>query len=126
MAINSRDKGQRGERDWAKFSRAHGFPHNRRGQQYCGIEGQDCVGIPGLHQEVKWVETLRIDEAMAQAIRDAGEGLIPIVAHRKNQELSKEKKAKYYRPWKVTLRAEDFLAIYADALAYREILEVEP
>ena len=121
MAINSQEKGERGERGWAKLTKACGFPNNRRGQQYCGIEGQDCVGIPGLHQEVKWVESLNIDEAMAQAIRDASDGLVPIVAHRKNQEQSKEKKAKYYRPWKVTLRAEDFLAIYADALAYREM-----
>ena len=95
--INSKNKGRVGEREFAKFLRAHGFSEARRGQQYSGIEGEDVIGLPGHHVEVKRVERLNIHDAMNQSIRDANEQ-IPIVAHRKNRT-----------EWLVTMRAEDFL-----------------
>lgn len=113
--MNSCAKGKRGEREWAKFCQDHGFPEVRRGQQYSGLEGEDCVNLPGIHQEVKREERLNIDEALAQAIRDAADGAIPIVAHRKNAERPREMQARFYRGWKVTMRAEDFLAIWSEA-----------
>jgi len=112
---NSNKKGKRGELEWAKFCRDMGFPDVRRGQQYSGIEGEDCVNLPGIHLEVKRDERLNIDEAMAQAIRDAADGTVPVVAHRKNAERSKEKKTLFYRGWKVTMRGEDFLMLLLQA-----------
>jgi hypothetical protein len=64
------------------------------------VEGEDVIGLPGFHLEVKRVERLNIHDAMTQSIRDAAEGQMPIVAHRKNRT-----------EWLVTLRAEDFLKL---------------
>ena len=77
----------------------------RRTAQFCGNTGEasDCVGLPGIHQEIKRVERLNIHEAMEQAVRDsdnAGRGEIPIVAHRRNKT-----------EWLVTMRAEDWLRL---------------
>ena len=99
--VNSIQKGKAGEREWAKFCRDHGFSEVRRGQQYNGLEGEDVVGLPGVHCEVKRVERLNIHNAMAQSINDARGGTTPIVAHRRNQ-----------KEWLVTMRAEDFLYYY--------------
>ena len=104
MAKYSRDKGKRGEREWASLCRAEGFDVHRT-VQYCGKTGDaaDCVGLPGIHQEVKFVERLNIRDAMEQAKRDAaaqGVGEIPIVAHKKK-----------YAEWLVTMRAEDWFKL---------------
>lgn len=101
MPINSKEKGKKGEREFATLCRKHGFENARRGQQYNGLDGQDVVGLEGIHIEVKRVERLNIDEAMRQAIRDSKEGEIPIVAHRRNRE-----------EWKVTMRAKDWFELY--------------
>ncbi|WP_222704822.1 hypothetical protein [Anaerosalibacter massiliensis] len=99
--INSRQKGAAGEREFANICKKHGFDKARRGQQYNGIEGQDVVGLDGIHVEVKRVERLNISNAMKQAIRDSKEEEIPIVAHRKNRE-----------SWKVTMGLEDWFKLY--------------
>ena len=50
---NSRRKGASGERELAKKLREYGY-EARRGQQYCGSNGDaDVVGIPGIHIECK-------------------------------------------------------------------------
>jgi len=100
--MNSRDKGARGEREFASLAREHGYD-TRRGQQFSGLEGEDVVGLPGIHIEVKRVERLNIDEAMSQSIRDAQEK-IPIVAHRKNN-----------CKWLITMRAEDWFKFYNES-----------
>lgn len=102
MAKNSRAKGARGEREFASLCRQEGYDC-RRGQQYSGIEGQDVVGLPHVHVEVKRVERLNIQNAIDQSVRDAAEGKLPIVAHRKN-----------YCPWLITMRAEDWFRIYRE------------
>ena len=96
--MNSRQKGKRGEREWAAWLREHmGCEHARRGQQYNGAEGEDVLdGFDVLHHEVKRVERLNIYEAMRQSIRDAKPGRVPIVAHRRNGD-----------QWLVTIRASD-------------------
>ena len=99
--INSREKGKAGEREFAALCRKHGFKNARRGQQYNGLDGQDVVGLDGIHIEVKRVERLNIEQALQQAERDKKEGEIPIVAHRRNRE-----------EWKVTMRAEDWFKLY--------------
>ena len=98
--MNSRDKGKRGEREWAKVCREHGY-EARRGQQFCGADGSaDVVGIPGVHLEVKRVERLNIDNAMEQSISDARDGEMPVVAHRKNGGT-----------WLVTMTASDWFEV---------------
>ena len=100
--VNSKRKGARGELEFAKLCKEHGYDA-RRGQQYNGIEGEDVVGLPFCHVEVKRVQRLNISDAMAQSIHDAKGDDIPIVAHRKNNE-----------PWYVTLLADDFFTLYRE------------
>lgn len=96
--MNSRQKGKRGELELAAVLRAHGYSA-RRGQQYAGANGDaDVVGLPGVHIECKRVERLNLDAAMAQSIRDARAGELPVVAHRRSRQ-----------PWLVTMRLEDWL-----------------
>jgi Holliday junction resolvase len=100
--VNSREKGKRGERLWRDFLNANGFDHARRGQQFAG--GQDspdviCPGMEAWHPEVKFTQKFTVYTFMAQAVRDA-KGKIPYVAMKSAN-----------KPWLVTLRAEDFLAL---------------
>lgn len=106
--MNSRAKGKRGELEWASVCRQHGYDA-RRTAQYCGNTGDasDVVGLPGIHQEVKRVEHLNLEDAMAQAKRDTGED-IPIVAHRRSR-----------CEWLVTMRAEDWFSLYREWEASR-------
>lgn len=101
--MNSRNKGAAGERELAGKLRDYGY-NARRGQQYSGANGDaDVVGLPGIHIEVKRAERLNIDEAMEQARRDAREGEIPAVFHRKNGQ-----------PWKVTMDFEPWIGMYSE------------
>lgn len=85
MAINSRAKGARFERKLAELLREHGFCDARRGQQYCGANGDaDVVGLPGIHIEAKAVERLNLYDAMKQSTKDARRDEIPVVIHKKN------------------------------------------
>lgn len=98
--MNSREKGAVGERELAGILKKYGYDC-RRGQQYCGINGDaDVIGIPGLHIECKRVEKLNIDDALEQSIRDAKDGELPVVMHRKNR-----------KPWKVTLELDSFMIL---------------
>ena len=101
--INSKQKGATGEREFANYCKTKGFDV-RRTAQYNGKELEslaDCVGIAGIHIEVKRVEHLNIDNAIDQAIRDNKvKGDLPIVAHRKNN-----------RPWLITMTADDWFKL---------------
>ena len=100
--MNSRQKGARREPELAAELRKCGYDDARRGQQYCGANGDaDVVGLPGVHIECKRVESLNIDKALEQSIQDSKATEIPTVIHRKNG-----------KPWKVTLLLDDFLKIY--------------
>lgn len=101
--MNSRQKGAAGERELANLLKEYGYD-TRRGQQYSGINGDaDVVGIPGLHIECKRVEKLNLDAALEQSKRDAREGEMPVVIHRKNRQ-----------EWKVTLSLKDFMKLYKE------------
>ena len=101
--MNSRQKGCRGERELAKKLREYGY-EARRGQQYNGADGSaDVLGLPGIHIECKRVERLNLEDAMAQSKRDAREGEIPTVMHRKNN-----------CEWLVTMRLEDWIEFYKE------------
>lgn len=82
--VNSRQKGAAYERHVASLFRGEGY-EARRGQQFCGLNGAaDVVDVPHLHIECKAVERLNLYDAIAQAKRDARDGEIPIVIHKKN------------------------------------------
>ena len=104
MPINSRNKGARFERDVAAMLREHGYGDSRRGQQYCGANGDaDVVGLPGIHIEAKRLEKLYPYDWMEQSKRAAKEGEIPIVIFKKNrQEVL------------VQMRFEDFMKLYKE------------
>jgi hypothetical protein len=116
--MNSREKGKRGERAWRDELRANGYDA-RRGQQFSGSPDSPdviCPALPWIHFEVKCVERLNIEDAMAQARRDAQQKhrtaniehrtpngelaereKIPVVAHKRN-----------FCGWLVTMDAETF------------------
>lgn len=100
---NSKRKGASGEREFARLCRDNGYDDCRRGQQYSGIEGDDVVGLPHIHIEVKRREKLNIHEAMDQSKRDAKEKEIPIVAHRKNN-----------CRWLITMDADDWFSMFRE------------
>lgn len=103
MPINSRAKGKRGELEAVHKLKEYGY-EVRRSQQFAGINGDaDIVGMPGLHLEIKRVERLNIEDAMAQSKHDAREGEIPVVMHRKNN-----------CEWLVTLQLERFIELYRE------------
>ena len=108
MAINSKRKGARFERELARRLREYGYDDARRTAQYCGNTGDasDVVGLPYLHIEAKHVERLNIYDAMAQAKHDAkagGENRLPAVFHKRNNHKIL-----------VTMELEDFMTIYRE------------
>ena len=111
--INSLRKGKRGEREFVQFCKKHGFLEARRGQQYSGIEGEDVVGLPHIHVEVKFYgkkEDLNIQKALEQAIRDADDK-IPVVAWRVNHQ----------RGWNITMKTVDFVKLFTGEPCQREL-----
>jgi hypothetical protein len=110
MAMNSCQKGKRGERAWRDELVAHGYAA-RRGQQFSGSPDSPdvvCPQLSGFHFEVKAVERLNVNEAMAQAIGDAGDR-IPVVAHNRNRG-----------GWPVTMRTSDWFKMLARARPEQE------
>lgn len=106
MAVNSREKGKRFERQLASKFREHGYDC-RRGQQYCGANGDaDVVGLPHIWIEAKHQERMQLYDWMAQAKRDAkasGKDVLPAVFHKKNNaEIL------------VTMRLEDWFNLYRE------------
>ena len=100
--MNSRAKGARGERAFRDLLRAEGY-EARRGQQFSGSPDSPdvvCPDLANLHFEIKCVERLNIEDAMAQARRDAGTTKTPIVAHKRN-----------HCNWLITMDAETFFSL---------------
>lgn len=101
MSVNSREKGARFERTIANILKQRGF-EARRGQQFSGANGDpDVVGLPGCHIEAKAVEKLELYKAYEQSCRDALEGEVPVVVHKKNR-----------KPILITMSFSDFLDFY--------------
>lgn len=111
--MNSRDKGARGELEWAEELKARGF-EARRGQQFSGGgDSPDVVhNIPGVHFEVKRTERFSLYAAVDQARRDAGTTNMPIVVHRCNDD---KHKASCRGDWLVVLSADDYFTLLAKA-----------
>ena len=108
--MNSRAKGQRGEREWIKYLLTF-FPSLegklKRGLQSRGggKEVPDVEDFPVYHWEVKRVEKLNIWNAQKQAVADAEEGKIPALAYRRN-----------HGDWWVSLPADEALRLMAQDL----------
>ena len=107
MSINSKQKGKKGELEFAHECEKYGLGGVHRTAQTNGKLEQslaDCEGLDGIHIEVKRVEALNIDKAMEQAERDLEtkkEKRIPVVFHRKNR-----------KPWLATGKFEDWVKFY--------------
>lgn len=99
----SKNKGKVGEREVANILKDAGYD-TRRGEQFCGASGDaDVIGLPGIHIEVKRVESFRLWDALSQSKGDAREGEKPIVIHRKN-----------HCPWVVVQPLDDWLELYRE------------
>lgn len=100
--INSRTKGKMGELELAQLLRTQGHLEARRGQQYCGLDGNaDVIGVKGIHIECKRQEKVFDEMWMKQAEDDARKGDIPVVIYRRNRE-----------QWKVLIRQNLFDIIW--------------
>lgn len=97
------EKGKRGERELAKKLREYGYDC-RRGQQYCGIDGNaDVVGLHGIHIECKRVEHINVYDSMQQAVNDANQSDLPVVFHRRNNH-----------EWIVIMLLDDWINLYRE------------
>lgn len=113
MAVNSKQKGARFERQLASKFREYGYADARRTAQYCGNTGDasDVVGLPGIHIEAKHQEQMRLYDWMEQAKRDSkGTGNLPAVFHKKNNA-----------EVLVTMTLNDWMTIYREYEARKEV-----
>lgn len=105
--MNVKRKGSAGERELAEILRGAGIRAVRNDQIFTGgRENPDIAAeIAGqkLHVEVKRQEKLNVHEAVAQAVRDAAAGTLPIVAHRRNRE-----------QWLVTIPLEPLMVLMTE------------
>lgn len=101
--VNSRAKGARSEREASKLVTEVLGVTARRGQQFSGIgESPDIVtGLEAVHFEVKNVQALNLKNAFEQATRDAKNGNMPVVLHKKDRQ-----------PWMLTFKFEDIWKLY--------------
>ena len=105
--INSKQKGKSGELEFCHECEKYGFTDVVRTAQTNGKlvnSLADCEGLEDIHIEVKRVESLNIDKAMEQSVRDLEtkkEKKLPAVFHRKN-----------HKKWKCTMYLEDWMIIY--------------
>lgn len=108
--MNSRQKGARGERQWAKFLKEEMGVEARRGCQFSGSpDSPDVVSSDGIHWEVKRTQTISINQALSQAIKDANDKKLPAVAWKKNRQ-----------DWVIILRAKDWIR-FKEKLAQLEL-----
>ena len=105
MGKAERERGKRGEREWAAYLRdVGGFDGARRGVQYSGLGGAMDVCCPELDEsfwcEVKRVQKLSLESWMQTATESASGNQIAYIAHRKDG-----------CRWRVTVDGEDFLKL---------------
>lgn len=102
--MNSKRKGNAGERELLHLLEGLGLDVHRNDQTYIGGKDNPDISLEvdgkRFHLEVKRVERFNAYEAMEQAIEDSNGHAMPIVVHRRNR-----------KPWLVVLRLGDFLAL---------------
>ena len=106
--MNSKVKGNGGERELRNILTAAGISATRNVQTFIGGAGNPDIScrVRGyqLHVEAKRTERLNLPAAMRQAERDASNTTaLPVVCHRSNKQ-----------PWLITLHLDDFLRIAKD------------
>lgn len=103
MAINSKQKGKRGELMLVSKLKEHGFSKVRRSVQYSGkVEtAADLIGLDGIHIECKNSEVLKVFDYLAQAKADAKNGNLPTVFYKKNN-----------CKWLVIQELDDWMKLY--------------
>ena len=85
--INSRDKGVRGELEFAAFLHKHGVEARRGQQRAGGGDSPDVISaFTQLHWEVKRVQAGNPYDWLEQAQHDANKGSMKVVAHRRNNK----------------------------------------
>lgn len=100
---NSRKKGKAYELHIAGLFRSEGY-NARRGQQYSGANGDaDVIGVRGVHIECKAREKTQLYDWIAQAKKDAKNGDLPVVIHKKN-----------YCADLVTMEFSDWIKLYRE------------
>jgi Holliday junction resolvase len=104
MGRSQREKGKRGEREFADLLQDHGFHARRDGR----LDDDLDHDADGYHFEVKRRETLALPAWSRQAEQDAGDR-VPVVAYRRNSE-----------PWRCSLPADRLLRLLALERAVRE------
>ena len=112
MSINSKNKGARGELLWRDVLKSKGFTA-RRGQQYCGANGDSdviCEELSKIHFEVKFVQNFNARKALEQAKSDAKGGKMPVVV---------QKSA--HKDWIAVMDAETFLELIAENHIFKKI-----
>ncbi len=117
MAINSRQKGCRGEREFCEFlkQQSPSFDDARRSRQYCGYTGaaadikSELMERLKISPEVKRVEAGNPYKWLEQATRDAkAGGNKPVVFHKRNGE-----------DWIAVMHAADLTKILDELDAHR-------
>ena len=104
--IHSRNKGKRGELEWAEYLRGQGFDARRGVQFRGGSDSPDVISenLSQFHFEVKRVEAGNPYDWLNQAIRDSRSDpencRIPLVAHRRS-----------HTNWMIILSADDFFKL---------------
>jgi Holliday junction resolvase len=83
MAVKSRRKGVKGEREVAQVWQAAGF--EVRGLEGLGDHVVICGNGVTIHSEVKRAERLKLPEWLRQAAAEAPQGTVPVVAFRQNR-----------------------------------------
>jgi hypothetical protein len=107
--VHSKNKGRVGELEVVKLYQKYGFKNARRAQQFKGTKDSADIECVPHHVEVKRREVGggTLEKWLTQAESEVAKGIVPVVFHRASRE-----------SWKVTLRADEFLAM--QVLIYNE------
>lgn len=101
MSRTSRNKGARGELEFARLVRSFGFTCERTGRD--GRTSQDIThNVESVHFEIKRDERMSVDAMVRQSEHDADPDEVPAVAWRRNR-----------RPWRVDVPATEYLRLKA-------------
>jgi hypothetical protein len=118
MSKSSRDKGKRGEREFAKLCQEFGIKSKRNIQsREGGADNMDVemLDLPVYHNEVKFTESKSMYAFHKQASDDANEDQVPVVWHRCiNGE------------WMAFLPARHLLTVITALRAYERLHHLSP
>lgn len=85
MGAASRRKGAKGELEFIQRHLLRFWPFARRNIDQFSVDKRDCVETGRLHWQIKRTERLELWAAIKQAEDEAAEGMVPLVAFRRNR-----------------------------------------